>query len=172
MIRPATFIIVFAFLGVPAVHADIVSASDSHYVLRHEGTTSLSPDATWERLISPAAWWHPDHTYSGDAANLDLELRAGGLWREEWEGGSVSHGEVLTVIPGQTLRLEAPFGPLQAIGAYTIWTITLEAVEGGTLVVFEESSIGPPTANMAELAGAVDYVKAEAMRRLTDADGS
>ncbi len=167
MYRNVLSIVALALAVIAPVRADIVSASDSHYVLRHEGTTALSPEATWERLIAPATWWHPDHTYSGDAGNLNLEPRAGGLWREEWPGGSVAHGEVLSVIPGKTLRLDAPFGPLQGVGAYTVWTITLEAIDGGTLVVFDESSIGPQTADMAELAKAVDYVKAEAMRRLT-----
>jgi uncharacterized protein YndB with AHSA1/START domain len=174
MIRRALTIAAIAVIAaavVTPVRADIVSASDSHYVLRHEGTTALSPEATWQRLVAPQSWWHPDHTYSGDADNLDLDARAGGLWREEWPGGSVAHGQVLSVIPGKTLRLEAPFGPLQGVGAYTIWTITLEAIDGGTLVVFDESSIGPPSADMAELAKAVDYVKAEAMRRLTGDDG-
>jgi uncharacterized protein YndB with AHSA1/START domain len=166
----ATTAAVAAAAATPA-KADIVSASDSHYVLRHEGTTALSPEATWQRLVAPRSWWHPDHTYSGDAENLEFDARAGGLWREEWPGGSVAHGQVLSVIPGKTLRLEAPFGPLQGVGAYTIWTITLEAIDGGTLVVFDESSIGPPSADMAELAKAVDYVKAEAMRRLTGEDG-
>jgi uncharacterized protein YndB with AHSA1/START domain len=174
MIRRALTIAIAAAIAAAAATpalADIVSTSDSHYVLRHEGTTALSPEATWQRLVAPQSWWHPDHTYSGDAENLELDAQAGGLWREEWPGGSVAHGQVLSVIPGKTLRLEAPFGPLQGVGAYTIWTITLEAVDGGTLVVFDESSIGPPSADMAELAKAVDFVKAEAMRRLTGDDG-
>jgi uncharacterized protein YndB with AHSA1/START domain len=169
MIARALSIAVLTAAAMTPVRADVVSAADSHYVLRHEGTTPMSPEATWERLVAPASWWHPDHTYSGDAGNLDLDVRAGGLWREEWPGGSVAHGQVVSVIPGKSLRLEAPFGPLQGVGAYTIWTITLEAIDGGTRIVFDESSIGPPSADMAELAKAVDFVKAEAMRRLTGA---
>jgi uncharacterized protein YndB with AHSA1/START domain len=113
-------------------------------------------------------WWHPSHTYSGDAANLSLDVRPGGLWKEEWDGGSVAHGHVLFVQPGSTLRLEAPFGPLQSIGAYTIWTITITATDEGSVVVFDEVSTGPPTADMAGLAPAVDRVKAEAIGRLAN----
>ena len=170
MNRYASSFVAVTLAAAAPIQADIVASSEDYYVLRHEGTTALSPAALWDRLVSPESWWHPDHTYSGDAGNLELELRAGGLWSENWDGGSVAHGQVLAVIPGQSLRLEAPFGTLQGVGAYTIWTITLEAVEGGTLVVFDESSIGPATADMAELAKAVDYVKTEAMRRLTASD--
>lgn len=146
--------------------AEIVSSSETHFTLRHEATSPLSPERLWEKLIRPASWWHPDHSYSGDAGNLSLDAQAGGLWREDWDGGSVSHGRVLLVIPGKTLRLEAPFGPLQGLGAYTVWTISIAAGDGGSVVVFDEVATGPSTAKLAEVAGAVDFVKSEAIRRL------
>lgn len=146
--------------------AEVVSSSPTHFELRLEAASSLSAEALWDRLVDPAAWWHPSHTYSGDAANLSLDVRPGGLWKEEWDGGSVLHGRVLFIQPGSTLRLEAPFGPLQSIGAYTIWTITITATDEGSLVVFDEVSTGPPTADMAGLAPAVERVKAEAIGRL------
>ena len=158
-----TTVILAAF----ASHAEVVSSSSTHFVLRHEATTPLSPDAAWERLTDPASWWHPDHTYSGDSANLSLDVTAGGLWREDWDGGSVAHGRVLMVATGTALRMEAPFGPLQGVGAYTIWTITITPAENGTVVTFDEIATGPPTAKLDELAPAVDFVKSEAMRRLT-----
>ena len=149
-----------------AARAEVVASSEQHFVLRHEAVSARSVDEMWARLIHPEIWWHPDHTYSGDAKNLSLDARAGGLWKEEWPGGSVAHGRVLTVENGKLLRMDAPFGPLQQLGAYTVWTIALSAVEEGTRVVFDEVSTAPSSANMAETAKAVDFVKAEAMRRL------
>lgn len=153
-------------LACAAAHADIVESSDSHYVLRHEATSPLAPDALWARLVVPSSWWHPDHTYSGDAGNLALDPRAGGLWREAWEGGSVVHGSVLYVDEGRTLRLYAPFGPLQGLGVYTVWTITISPEGDGSKVVFDEISTGAPSADLDELAKAVDFVKTEAITRL------
>lgn len=159
-----------AILLLPAtVRAEILSSSDTHMTLRHEAASPLPPERLWRRLVDPASWWHPDHTYSGDAANLSLDATAGGLWREDWDGGSVSHGQVLYVNPGKTLRLEAPFGPLQALGAYTIWTISIRPAGDGSLVVFDEVSTGPPGADLARIAPAVDQVKSEAIRRLVAA---
>ncbi len=148
------------------LRAEIVAASDTHFVLRHEAVSALETAQLWERLIRPEKWWHPDHTYSGDSANLKLDATAGGLWREDWEGGSVSHGRVLYVKQGAQLRMEAPFGPLQGLGAYTIWTITISPVEGGSKVMFDEMSTAPPGTDMAKLAEAVDFVKEEAIQRL------
>lgn len=146
--------------------AQVTSSSPTHFVLRHEATSELSPAELWEKLVRPSTWWHPDHSYSGDARNLTLDPQAGGLWREDWDGGSVAHVRVLLAVPGKTLRLEAPFGPLQGLGAYTIWTITIAAGETGSIVVFDEVSSGPPTAKLDEVAGAVDFVKTEAIMRL------
>ncbi len=148
--------------------AEIVSSSENHFELRHVAPSNRSAESMWQRLLQPASWWHPDHTYSGSSTNLSLDPRAGGLWLEEWPGGSVAHGEVVYVKEGNVLRLNAPFGPLQELGAYTIWTITVTATDGGSQVVFDEISHGPVTADMAEIAKAVDYVKGEAIRRLTN----
>lgn len=147
--------------------ADVVEASGDHYVLKHEGRSSLSPADLWARLIKPESWWHPDHSYSGDAANLSLEPVAGGLWREEWQGGSVLHGEVLNAVPGQLLRLNAPFGPLQGMGVSVVWTISIKADGDGSLVTFDEIANGTTASKLDALAPAVDGVKSEAMRRLT-----
>lgn len=149
-----------------SAQAEIVESSDSHYVLRQEATDSRSAEELWERLLDPATWWHPDHTYSGNAGNLSLDARAGGLWLERWDGGSIAHGEVLLVQDGAVLRMNAPFGPLQEAGAYTIWTITISAEGDGSRVVFDEVATARPGAGMDELAKAVDYVKTEAIGRL------
>lgn len=147
--------------------ADIVEATPERYVLRQEASSVLAADALWARLIKPASWWHPDHTYSGDAANLSLEATAGGLWREDWQGGSVLHGQVLLVLDGSTLKLDAPFGPLQDLAVTVVWTISVTPEGGGSRVVFDEIANGTAASKLDTLAPAVDFVKTEAIRRLT-----
>lgn len=169
MMKDLTTLILATCLLVPATSgAEILSSSDTHFVLRHEAKSRLPSDKLWRRLLDPATWWHPDHTYSGDSGNLSLDAQAGGLWREDWEGGSMAHGSVLYVETGKVLRLEAPFGPLQALGAYTIWTITIKPDGEGSVVVFDEVSSGPSTAKLAEIAKDVDFVKGEAINSLAE----
>lgn len=162
-----TAIIATATAG--AAGAEVVASSDDHYTLRHEAGSAMTPDAMWARLIQPDTWWHPGHTWSSDAANLTLDPQAGGLWREDWAGGSVAHGTVLAVMEGRMLRLDAPFGPLQGMGVDVVWTITLEADDetGGTIVIFEEVANGSSASGLDEIAPAVDSVKGEAIARLT-----
>lgn len=150
-----------------SAYGEVVSSSRDHYVLKHEAVSPLSPAEIWQRLANPAIWWHPDHTYSGDSGNLSVALEAGGLWREDWTGGSVLHGTVLSAVTESLLRLNAPFGPLQQLAVTTIWTIQIEAHGDGSKVVFHEVSGGAPNSALDELAPAVDFVKKEALMRLT-----
>lgn len=149
-----------------AATADIVSSGSDHYVLRHEASSELAPEALWERLVNVASWWHPDHTYSGDAANLSLDASAGGSWREDWDDGSVIHGQVLYANPPNKLRLEAPFGPLQGMAVNVVWSISIQPSESGSLVMFDEIATGSGVSGLEQLAPAVDGVKQEALERL------
>lgn len=146
--------------------AEVIESAPDHYTLRHEATSPLSPSDAWSRLVDPARWWHPDHTYSGRAEALSLELKAGGLWREDWDGGSVAHGEVLMVQTGKRLRLNAPFGPLQGMGVNVVWTITLEPEGEGTKIIFDEVANGTVASGLDSIAPAVDGVKSVAISRL------
>ena len=147
--------------------AEVVTASADHFTLKLEAETELSSDEVWARLIVPAEWWQSDHTYSGDAANLSLDPQAGGVWREDWEGGSVWHGTVLQAHPGKTLSLSAPFGPLQGLAVTSVWIITLTPNEtGGTSIRFDHVTNGTEASQLDQLAPAVDFVKGEALKSL------
>lgn len=153
-------------------HADIVTAAPDHFTLKLEAQTELTPDEVWDRLIEPSQWWLPDHTYSGSSDNLSLDPQAGGLWREDWEGGSVWHGTVMQAKPGETLVLEAPFGPLQGLAVTTVWTITLAPGEkSGTVITFDHVTNGTNVSGLDVLAPAVNFVKSEALKSLARPQG-
>ena len=147
--------------------AEVVSSAPDHFTLALEAETELNPDEVWARLIEPKDWWQSDHSYSGDAANLSLDPQPGGLWREDWEDGSVWHGTVLQAQPGKVLSLQAPFGPLQPLAVNAVWTISLTEMEtGGTMIRFDHVTNGTSSSGLDQLAPAVDYVKSEALKSL------
>lgn len=148
-------------------NAEVVTSAPDHFTLVLEAETELSPDEVWARLIDPQEWWQSDHSYSGDASNLSLDPQPGGLWREDWEDGSVWHGTVLQAQPGKVLSLQAPFGPLQALAVNAVWTISLTEMEsGGTTIRFDHVTNGTSSSGLDQLAPAVDYVKSEALKSL------
>ncbi len=153
-------------VAVPA-SGKIISSSSEQFTLRHEAISKLPLEDLWKILIEPAKWWAADHTYSGNSNNLSLELKPGGLWQEIWDDGSVKHGEVIYVKHQEQLRLNAPFGPLQEKAVIDVWTITLTPHQEGTMIVFDEVVTGSGISKLDELAPAVDYVKNEAITRLS-----
>ncbi len=152
-----------------SAYAEVVSSSPEHFVVKHQVSSTLSPAQVWQKLIHPSRWWHSDHTYSGDANNLSLDLQAGGLWREDWEGGSVAHGTVLYVQNERVLRLDAPFGPMQGLGVSAVWTISIKPQDKGSLITFDLNVNGSSASNLDSLASAVDSVKGAAIKSLARA---
>ena len=80
-------------------------------------------------------------------------------------GGGVRHGVVELVIPNQTLRLDAAFGPLQDEGVGGAYTLTLRAKDGGTELT-ATYNVGGARDLMTSAAPGIDGVLSEAARRL------
>jgi hypothetical protein len=83
-------------------------------------------------------------------------------------GGGVKHAEVVMVWPGRRMvRFDAPFGPLQGMGADAVLTMTwADPPEGGERVLRWTFVVnGPGTGAMAD---AIDGVMTEQFRRLGD----
>lgn len=152
--------------------ARMLTSSPEHFHFVLEAQSTDSPEIVWARLIEPSNWWHSDHTYSGDSDNLTLDPQAGGLWREDWEGGSVAHGTILYAKPATMLRLEAPFGPLQERSIDAIWTISISPTPSGSNVKFEFVANGSSFSNLDKLALVVEMVKAQALNSLVATDGT
>lgn len=163
-----SFAATMAILGFSQqAQAEVVASAPDHFTLKLEAETDLSPDELWERLVNPSNWWLSDHSFSGDANNLSLDAQPGGLWREDWDAGSVWHGTVLQAQPGKTLVLSAPFGPLQGLAVNSVWTISLTPTDnGGTQITFDHVTNGTAASNLDALAPAVDFVKSEALKSL------
>ena len=164
------FFLTLFLLTTGKARAEVVTSSAEFYQLKQQAESTLPPEQLWLRLIEPNTWWHPDHTYSGDAENLSLDIQAGGYWREDWAQGSVMHGQVLQITTNKQLRLNAPFGPLLEKAVNVVWTITITASEKGSTVVFDEVANGSKYSELDKLAPAVDFVKTEAIKRLVQAD--
>ena len=150
-----------------AATAAVVASGPGGFVIREEVVFPGAPDAAWQRLIDPAQWWNPAHTYSGSAANLSLALEPGGCWCERLPGGGfVRHMEVVYAAPGAALRLSGGLGPLQGMGAGGALTFTLKADAPGTTRVIAQYAVSGFAADgYAEIATGVDLVLGEQLRR-------
>jgi uncharacterized protein YndB with AHSA1/START domain len=106
-----------AMLVAAPAAAAVVDSQPNGFAIHQVVQIAAPPEKVFAALIRPELWWSSGHTFSGNAANLSLDARAGGCWCERLaNGGSVQHGIVVYVAPNEMLRTRGPFGPFQNQG--------------------------------------------------------
>jgi hypothetical protein len=159
--------IAIANLVLPA-QGKVVATEERGFAIAHSGDVKATPDIVWAQLVHPETWWHKDHSWSGDAANLWMTPTAGGCFCEKLpNSGFVEHARIIHVVPSRMLRLSGALGPLQGEALIGTLTVTIKAGTSGTTVVsFDYVISGYSRFPLKEIAPAVDAVLAEQHRRL------
>jgi uncharacterized protein YndB with AHSA1/START domain len=150
--------------ALPAV-AETSAVSPGGFTITVVREVAASADRVFRALGEPGKWWNPSHTWSGSAANLTLDLSAGGCFCERWAQGSVEHGRVVYAQAGRQLRLLAALGPLQSLPVNAVLTFTLAASNGGTRLTVTYLVAGGGM-DLSQLAVPVDGVITEQVNRL------
>jgi hypothetical protein len=98
--------------------AEVVDSSASGFTVKITQHVGAPVAKTYATALAVGTWWQSSHTYSGSAANLTIDPKAGGCWCETLpDGGSVQHMQVVLVIPNQIVRFTGGLGPLQTMAA-------------------------------------------------------
>jgi uncharacterized protein YndB with AHSA1/START domain len=160
-----TLVLASALIAAPA-DAEVRASAPDGFHLVHMAQVNRAPQEIWEALADWGGWWPDAHTFSGSAANIDLDLEANGELEEEWDGGEVLHAVVLQTRPAQLLRLSGGFGPLQALPVNAVLDIALVPEGGGTRVTLSYRVAGSASEGLDRYAAPVDRVFAEAFARL------
>jgi len=147
--------------------AEVTAVGSEGFEVREQIHVSAAPAAVYSALVAPARWWDPQHTYSGNAANLTLDAKAGGCWCERLaDGGSVLHLIVVYAAPGKALRLRGALGPLQAMGVDGAMSFSLKGGNDGTDLTMTYAVGGYAKEGFDQLSKAVDGGLREQLARL------
>lgn len=146
--------------------AEVVSADAHGFEIRHTANLVVPQPAAFAAIGQVQNWWSKDHTYSGNAANLSLEMRPGGCFCERFDGGGIEHLRVTYVQPGQRITLTGALGPLLFQAVSGVMDIQVERIAGGSRIVMNYRAAGFVRGNGAALAPAVDQVLGAQMKRL------
>ena len=145
--------------------AEVTASSDLGFVVERSVIVPADPATTWRELVRPARWWQGAHTWSGNAANLTLDPRAGGCFCEalpqakDMSGrGVAEHMRVIQLAPGRMLRMSGALGPLQGEAVQGTMTVTLTPLADGTTIKLAYVVGGYIRMNTAQMAPAVDGV--------------
>lgn len=156
-----------ALLAAGPAHAAVVEAAAGGFQLKISADIQAPPDRVYAALVQPARWWNPDHTFSGSAANLSLEAKAGGCFCETLPaGGAVRHLEVATVMPGSSLVLRGALGPFQAMGVDGALSFGLAPKDQGTTLTLTNTYGGFVPGGLTDWAPRADAMLSEQVGRL------
>jgi hypothetical protein len=150
MLRSALIGAALALLAAAPASAEIVSRSENAFTLRF----ALGLEAPREDIVAAVGaiptWWDPDHTYTGDGANLSLAFEPGGCWCERLADGTMFEHARIVSITEDTVRMNAPLGPLngKATRADLVWSAGPQVP--GTPVTLEFVVEGPGVGALAE----------------------
>ena len=162
----ALILLLLLVLPAPAA-AEVVSASANGFEVRDSVPLVVVPDTAFRAFAKVADWWDPQHTYSGDSANLSLSLVPGGCFCERFPktGGGIEHLRVTAVEPGKHIVLTGALGPLLSQAAVGVMDIEIAKSAGGSLLTIDYKAAGFASGGADKLAGAVDQVIASQLKR-------
>jgi hypothetical protein len=164
--RQSLIAIAVAALAAPTMaSAEVVDASPTFLTVRQSLALSVPPARAYAAFAEVSRWWSKDHTYSGNAANLTLDLRPGGCFCERLGTGGIEHLRVVLAWPGKRLVLSGLLGPTlyQATGG--VMDVDIKKAGTGTALTITYRIGGMRDAEGAKLARQVDTVLAEQFRR-------
>jgi uncharacterized protein YndB with AHSA1/START domain len=159
--------VLFAIFPAALAEAEVKSIAPDGFEVVDTVTIQAPPAQVYAALGQIGRWWSSAHTFSRDAANLSIDLKAGGCFCERLKnGGSVQHLSVVYAAPGEGVRLRGALGPLQMEGVDGTLAWALKQGEGGTNVTQSYVVGGYIRGGMASWAPKVDRVLHEQLDRL------
>lgn len=149
-----------------STRAEVVSSGTAGFQTRLEADVAVSAAEAFAAFTRIGEWWSSEHTFSGDAKNISMDVTPGGAWREALpNGGFVEHMRVIEVSPGATLVLSGGLGPMHFMAVTGTMTVSFEPKDGGTHVTLDFAAGGYDPDGFAKLPAAVDGVLGEQFAR-------
>jgi len=154
-------------LSAPAA-AEVVSASSNGFEVRQTVNLVAPPETSFTAFSNIGAWWDPEHTYSGDSANLKLTLTPGGCFCERFPegGGGIEHMRVTYVEPGKRIILTGALGPLLYEAITGVMDVQVKSTAAGSQLTLDYRAAGFANGGADKMAPLVDGVLAGQMKRL------
>lgn len=150
-----------------AARAEVTDRSAAGFQSVQTIEVAASPAQAWAAILRPAAWWSSDHSWSGSAANLTMDLARGCFCETLADGGLARHAAIVFNDNRATLRLEGALGPLVFTGATGHLAFVVTPQGTGAKVALTYDVGGYAKGGLAETwAAPVDAVLGAQMARL------
>jgi len=155
-----------ALLAASPVSAAVLNASDHGFEIQHSVNLVVPQADAFAAFGQVGQWWSNEHTYSGDAKRMTLQMRPGGCFCEPLDGGGgVEHMRVTYLQPGERVVLTGSLGPLLYEATSGVMDVKVERIAGGSRVTLNYRVAGFANGGAEKLAPLVDQVLGEQMKR-------
>jgi hypothetical protein len=158
-------LIVVSLMATPA-SAAVVSAGENGFEVEHSVNLVIPQPDAFAAFGQVGRWWSNEHTYSGDAKRMSLQMRPGGCFCEPLDGGGgIEHMRVTFLQPGERLVLTGSLGPLLYEATSGVMDVKVTRIAGGSRVTMNYRAAGFAKGGAAAMAPLVDQVLGEQMKR-------
>lgn len=165
------YLAILLFIIAVQSHATVTHSASNGFAIELSTTIKAPPIMLYRTLIRDISrWWDPEHTYSGESANLYIEDKVPGCFCEKLnERPAVQHMAVIYTAPGELLRMQGGLGPLQSMAATGTMSWSFAKKEKGSTEIrlsYHVSGYAPE--GLDKLAAAVDGVLHHQLQRFKD----
>ena len=146
--------------GIAPAQAEVTASSATGFAIHVEADLRQAPASAYADLLQVGQWWHPDHTWFGDAGGLSIDPVAMGCFCERAGDRQAMHMQVSYVDPGKVLKMIGGLGPLQMMGVHggMSWQFKPAPQGPGSRLVFDYQVTGFADQGLDKLAPIVDGV--------------
>jgi hypothetical protein len=126
----------------------------------------VSPTRAWTAFGEVGKWWADEHSFSGKASNMRLDLVPGGCWCETFPGGGAQFMHVVFARPPKEIVLSGALGPMLYDVAPATMIVRFEPDGSGTKATMTYKASGFLKGDADKTAPLVDQVLGEQLNRL------
>lgn len=170
VLRVSTYVLLWTGVSVSGVtrcQGEVLASATDGFMLRIQRTTKLAPAECVRTIVHDVSkWYDASHSYSGDPANLSMDLEKHAFLEKLPGGGFVRHLEIVYYDPAKLLRLSGGLGPLQEMGVQGALTFKCEQQNGSTQITLVYHVHGFSHLQLDKLAPIVERVLSGQMDRL------
>ena len=161
-----SLIVVAGVVMASPASASVINAGEHGFEVQNSVNLVIPQEQAFAAFGQVGQWWNKEHTYSGDASRMSLQMRAGGCFCEPLEnGGGLEHMRVTYLQPGARIVLTGSLGPLLYEATSGVMDVKFERIAGGSRVTMNYRAAGFANGGAAAMAPLVDQVLAEQMKR-------
>jgi hypothetical protein len=161
------FLILLAVATASPAAAEVTSSGPTSFEVQRKAVVAAAPAAVFAQIGRVGEWWNLEHSYSGKAENMHVDLRAGGCFCETFgQGASIEHMRVIYADPATGIRMQGGLGPLQSEAVIGTLSWSFKPVAGGTELTQSYAAAGNFKAGGERMAPIVDQVLGDQFDRL------